>query len=45
MSLAWVHELSFCDAAYLELALRLQCRLKSLDRHLLALRSHYPFIL
>jgi predicted nucleic acid-binding protein len=45
MALARAHELSFYDAAYLELALRLRCRLKSVDRHLLALREQHPFTL
>jgi predicted nucleic acid-binding protein len=36
--------LSFYDAAYLELALRLRCRLKTLDTHLLKLRNRYSFI-
>ena len=45
MTLARSHDLSFYDAAYLELAFRLRCRLKSLDKHLLALRGQYPIIL
>lgn len=44
MALARKHTLSFYDAAYLELALRLECRLKSFDRHLLALRERYSLI-
>ena len=38
------HDLTYYDAAYLELALRLQCRLKTYDHHLLALQSRYPGI-
>ena len=45
MTLARTHELSFYDAAYLELALRFRCRLKSCDKHLLVLRAQYSLIL
>ena len=45
MTLARIHELSFYDAAYLELSLRLRCRLKSCDKHLLVLRAQYSLIL
>ena len=44
MSVAEEHALTYYDAAYLELALRLHCRLKSFDAHLLALSSRYPLI-
>ena len=38
------HGLTFYDAAYLELSLRLSCRLKTFDRHLLALRPKFSHI-
>lgn len=42
MKLARKHELTIYDAAYLELALRFQVRLKSYDSHITALRRDYP---
>jgi predicted nucleic acid-binding protein len=44
MDLSRTCQLSFCDAAYLGLALELRCRLKTLDTHLLQLRTRYSFI-
>ena len=44
MSLADGNELTFYDAAHLELAQRFQCRLKTCDRHLLSLKEKYPDI-
>ena len=38
------HSLTYYNAAYLELALRRRLRLKTLDEHLLALKSVYEFI-
>jgi len=40
--LAREHELSFYDASYLELALRLQASLATCDAHLAGLKSLYP---
>lgn len=42
--LALMHDLSFYDAAYLELADRIGASLKTLDQAILRLNSHYPFI-
>ena len=44
LALARKHALGYYDAAYLELALRLECRLKSFDSHLLALKKRYSLI-
>ncbi|MBU8913979.1 MAG: type II toxin-antitoxin system VapC family toxin [Spirochaetales bacterium] len=43
-SLAGEHDLTYYDAAYLELALRTRLKLKTLDRHLLSLQGHYESI-
>jgi len=43
-SLVPSHELTYYDAAYLELSERLACRLKTFDRHLLALQPRFPQI-
>jgi predicted nucleic acid-binding protein len=43
-TLAERHNLTFYDASYLELSLRLGVSLKTLDRDLLALRDTYSFI-
>lgn len=39
-----LHNLSFYDAAYLELADRLGARLKTFDHQILKLKSRYPWI-
>lgn len=44
LALAETHRLSYYDAAYLELAIRSGIRLKTLDSHLLNLRTTYDFI-
>ena len=38
------HSLTYYDAAYLELALRRELRLKTLNEHLLALKGVYGFV-
>ncbi len=43
-SLAGEHDLTYYDATYLELALRAQLKLKTLDHHLLSLRSRYESV-
>ena len=43
-SLAAQHDLTYYDAAYLELALRSQLKLKTIDQHLLSLRDRYDLI-
>ena len=40
--LAHRHDLSFCDASYLELALRYQAALMTCDAHLLDLKNTFP---
>ena len=45
MALARKHGLSFSDASYLGLALKLDCRLKSFDTHLLTLKGRYRQIM
>lgn len=42
--LALMHDLSFYDAAYLELADRIGASLKTFDKAILRLKSHYPWI-
>lgn len=42
--LALMHDLSFYDAAYLELADRIGASLKTFDKAILRLSSHYPWI-
>ena len=44
-NLARAHELSFYDAAYLELAIRNRAQLKSYDKHLLSLKQNYPDVI
>lgn len=44
MGFANLHNLSFYDAAYLELADRIGARLKTFDKQILKLKSHYPWI-
>lgn len=43
-SLAAEHDLTYYDAAYLELALRMQLKLKTFDQHLLSLRDSYEAV-
>jgi len=43
-SLAAEHDLTYYDAAYLELALRAQLKLKTFDQDLLSLRSRFEWI-
>ena len=38
------HDLTYYDAAYLELALRAELKLKTLDHHLLSLRSRHKSV-
>lgn len=45
MSVAFEHDLTFYDAAYLELAVRNGIRLKSFDRHIISLRKKFPGII
>ena len=45
MNLAGKLELTYCDACYLELAIRHEIPLLSCDKHLLTLKSRYPLIL
>ena len=44
LDLAMMHDLSFYDAAYLELADRIGAFLKTFDKAILRLSSHYPWI-
>ena len=45
LTLSRENGLSYYDASYLELALRLRAPLKSYDSHLLSLRTAFPLIL
>ena len=42
--IAFTHDISVYDAAYVEIAQRLNARLKTYNQHLLNLRNHYDFI-
>jgi len=44
LDLALMHDLSFYDAAYVELADRIGASLKTLDKAILRLSSHYKWI-
>ena len=44
LDLALLHDLSFYDAAYVELADRIGASLKTFDKAMLRLRCHYPWI-
>ena len=45
LELARKHDLTYYDAAYLELALRCQARLKTYDSHLASLGPEYPDVI
>lgn len=45
LELARKHDLTYYEAAYLELALRCQARLKTYDSHLVSLKPAYPDVI